>query len=86
MASMTIKEWAEEYRLNNEWEQRERLERLTRETVAESIRTYFYLCALASSVDVEALDSLALWEIRLAHYRSVVDKWKRMADEKKHAP
>jgi len=44
MPTMTMKEWAAEYRRNNEWEHRERIARLPRESVEESVRSYFTLC------------------------------------------
>jgi hypothetical protein len=46
MSSITVKEWAEAYRRNNEWEQQERLTRLPQETIEESVRAYFALCTM----------------------------------------
>jgi hypothetical protein len=46
----TGKEWAAQYRLMNEWEQQERLERLPNEPVEQSVRAYFELSQLVQAL------------------------------------
>jgi hypothetical protein len=76
---MTIKEWAAEYRLMNEWEQQERLERLPNEPVEQSIRTYFELSQLVQVLSRTADEAAELWPLRAKHYLDLTKRWQRLA-------
>jgi len=80
----TVKEWAAEYRRVNEWEQQERLARLPRETVDESMRSYFALCTLLLKLSNEAEANRGLWERRMQDYVALIEKWKRLARKSEH--
>ncbi len=79
MPTMTLKEWAAEYRANAEWEQRERLERLPHESPADSVRDYFALSQMLVKLSGEEVETGDLWELRLRHYRTLIEKWQRLA-------
>jgi len=80
----TVKEWAAEYRRINEWEEQERMARLSQETVEESVRTYFALCTLLLKLSNEAEANSGLWERRMQDYVALVEKWKRLARTSKY--
>jgi len=79
MPTMTMKEWAAEYRRNNEWEHRERIARLPRESVEESVRSYFTLCTMLLASAQNAEESSGLWEHRMEDYVLLVERWQRLA-------
>ncbi len=73
---MTIKEWAEEYRRINAWEEAERREWLRNVSVEESVRIYEELCRMvAHTVD----DDPVLWDMRARQYQEWEDKLRRIA-------
>jgi len=76
---MTIKEWAEEYRLMNEWEQQERLERLPNEPLEQSVRTYFELSRLVQALSGSADEADELRPLRARHYLDLIKRWQRLA-------
>ncbi len=82
---MTVKEWAAQYRAVNEWEQQERIARLPRESVEDSVRSYFNLCRMLLALSGEADESGGLWELRLRHYEALAEKWKRLARKRHYA-
>ena len=59
MTTMTIKEWAEEYRLINEAEREDLKRRLPQESVEESLRKYLALCELVVKLSPEAREVFA---------------------------
>jgi hypothetical protein len=85
MSSITVKEWAEAYRRNNEWEQQERLTRLPQETIEESVRAYFALCTMLLKFANEADQDFGLWERRLEDYKTLIERWQRLARQRQHA-
>jgi len=85
MPTMTVKEWAAEYRRFNEWEQQERIARLPHETIEDSVRSYFALCTLLLPLSGQAEESGGLWELRLKHYHTLAEKWMRLARRRQNA-
>ena len=85
MAQMTVKEWAAEYKRINEAELEDRRQRLPQEPIADSVRSYFALCAFLLELSNEAEESSGLWERRLKDYNSLAGKWRRLARVKQHA-
>ncbi len=85
MAQMTVKEWAAEYRRINAWEQQERIARLPQESVEDSVRSYFALCAFLLKLSNEAEESAGLWERRLRDYEALAERWRRLARKSYHA-
>ena len=79
MPTMTLKEWATEYRKINEWEQQERIALLPRRSVEASVRSYFALCQMLLPFSLEAGQHAGLWEQRMKHYISLIEKWQRLA-------
>ncbi len=79
MSPLTIKEWAAEYRADNEWQERERIERLPLESPADSVRSYFALCDMLVKLSGEAEENGELWALRMKHYKELIDKWQRLA-------
>jgi hypothetical protein len=76
---MTIKEWAAEYRLMNEWEQQERLERLPNEPIGQSVRAYFELSQLVQALSRTTDEPAELWPLRAEHYLDLTKRWQRLA-------
>ena len=85
MAQMTVKEWAAEYRRINEAELEDRRQRLPQEPIADSVRSYFALCAFLLELSNEAEESSGLWERRLQDYEMLADRWRRLARVRQHA-
>lgn len=63
---MTMKEWAEEYRLINEAEREDLRQRLPRELPQDSIRSYLTLCEFIVKLSPDAREVFA--EERRRHY------------------
>ena len=84
MSTVKMREWAAEYRRINEWEKEERLARLSRETIEESVRSYFALCQMLLALSADVEDSIGLWERRLTHYETLAQKWKLLARKQQH--
>lgn len=82
---MTVKEWAAAYRAANEMEQQERIARLPREPVEESVRSYFSLCRMVLALSGSSDEPAELWETRLKHYKNLMEKWTRLAERQKYA-
>ena len=80
-----MKEWAAEYRRNDEWEQQERMARLPAQPVEESVRAYFALCTMLLPFARKAEQNADLWELRLKHYEAMAEKWRRLARRTQHA-
>lgn len=84
MAEMTIKEWAAAYRADNEAEREELKARLATETVEQSIRSYFTMCQLATSLAKSTDVPVELQEKREKHYLELAEKWKQLAERLKY--
>lgn len=74
---LTVKEWAEEYRLINEAKQEDLKRRLPQESAEESIRKYLDLCALVVKLSPEAREVFA--EERRQHYLALEARLKQAA-------
>ncbi|MBI3764023.1 MAG: hypothetical protein HY260_19440 [Chloroflexi bacterium] len=83
---VTMKEWAAEYRRNNQWEQQERIARLPQLSVENSVQSYFALCEMLLPFVFDAEKNADLREAQLRHYESLADKWRRLARWKQHVP
>ncbi len=78
------KAWKAEYDLDNEMEREELKLRLATETVEQSIRSYFALCQLATSLAGSTDVPPELQEARERHYIELADKWKRIMERSKN--
>ena len=85
MSTITVKEWAAEYRRVSEWEQQERIARLSQESVEDSVRSYFALCAFLLKLSNEADENPDLSEYRLRHYEALAERWRRLARRSQYA-
>jgi hypothetical protein len=63
MPTMTVQEWAAEYKLINEAEREDLKRRLPHEPVEESVRSYF-LCKLVIALSGSADEPEELWKSR----------------------
>ncbi len=79
-----VKEWKAEYELINAMEREELKERLATETVEQSIRSYFAMCQLATSLAGSTDVPPELQEERERHYIELAEKWKWLAQRPKH--
>ncbi len=77
MASMTVKEWAAQYRLINEAEREEERRRLPDENLLNSVQSYFALCEFLVRLSPGAREAFA--EERAKHYRSLAETYRRLA-------
>ena len=84
MPEMTVKEWAAEYRAINEAEREELNIRLATETVEQSIRSYFTMCQLATSLAKSTDVPVELQEKRERHYIELAGKWEQLAERLQH--
>jgi len=84
MDKKAVKEWAAECKLINEMEREELKERLATETVEQSIRSYFAMCQLATSLAASTDVPPELQERKERHYIELTEKWKRLAERLKH--
>lgn len=84
MDRKAVKAWAAEYKLINEAEREELKARLATETVEQSIRSYFALCQLATSLAGSTDVPPELQEARERHYIEIANKWKRIAERLKN--
>ena len=80
----SVKAWKAEYDLDNEWEREELKERLAKETVEQSIRKYFAICQLATSLAGSTEEPLELQEQREQFYLEMENKWKKLAERIKN--
>ena len=85
MPSMTVKEWAAEYRLINQAEREELKMRLPQEKVEDSVRSYFvlskFVCALSGATD----EPEELQESRAKFYLELTRRWTLLAKRMNHA-
>lgn len=79
-----VKAWKAEYDLDNEMEREELKARLATETVEQSIRTYFAICQLATSLAGSTDVPPELEEERERFYLELEGKWKRLAERSKN--
>jgi len=84
MDKKAVKEWAAEYKIINEMEREELKQRLATETVEQSIRSYFTMCQLATSLAKSTDVPPELQEQREKYYIELTEKWKRLAERLKH--
>ena len=84
MDKKAVKEWAAEYKAINEMEREELKERLATETVEQSIRSYFTMCQIATSLAKSTDVPAELQERRERHYFEMAEKWTRLAQRLKH--
>jgi hypothetical protein len=78
-----VKDWKAAYQLINEMEREELKERLATETVEQSIRSYFAMSQLATSLAKSTDVPPELQEQRERHYIELTEKWKRLAERLK---
>ena len=83
MATLTIKEWAEEYRLINEADREDLKRRLPQESAEQSLRKYLALCALMVKLSPEAREAFA--EERRQRYLALEAHLLRVARSWGHA-
>ncbi|KAF0106709.1 MAG: hypothetical protein FD146_2301 [Anaerolineaceae bacterium] len=79
-----VKEWKAQYQLINEMEHEELKERLATETVEQSVRSYFAMCQLATSLAGSTDVPPEFQEERERHYIELAEKWQRLAEKLKH--
>ena len=79
-----VKAWKAEYERINEMEREELKERLANETVEQSIRSYFAMCQLATSLAGSTDVPPELQETREKHYVELAEKWQRLTERLKH--
>ena len=79
-----VKAWKAEYELINAMEHEELKARLATETIEQSIRSYFALCQLATSLAGSTDVPLELQEARERHYIELAEKWDRIAERLKN--
>lgn len=79
-----VKAWKAEYDLINAMEREELRERLANETVEQSIRSYFAMCQLATTLAGSTDVPPELQEARERHYIELAEKWQRIAERSKH--
>ncbi|HKZ53989.1 MAG TPA: hypothetical protein VJ123_00800 [Anaerolineales bacterium] len=80
LSTMTVKEWAAAYRAVNEEERQELLERLSKETIEESVETYFALVSRMLPLVLEAEGNEELQSLRERDYRRQFERWQRLAE------
>jgi hypothetical protein len=85
MPTMTVKEWATEYKLINEAEHEDLKQRLPLEPVEESVRSYFDLCRLVVAFSGTTDEPEELVGSRLKDYRILEERWMRLAQRLHHA-
>jgi hypothetical protein len=66
MPTMTLKEWAAEYRAYNQSQLAEKKVVLPLRSIADSVKTYFVLCRLVA--DLNSDDDPNLWKMRQHDY------------------
>jgi hypothetical protein len=79
-----VEAWKAEYKLINEMEREVLKARLANETFEQSIRSYFAMCQLATSLAGSTDVPPELQEVRERHYIELTDKWKRLAERLKN--
>ena len=79
MSTLTLKEWAAEYRRINEAEFEDLRRRLPLESPQDSLRHYLALCKFLVTLSPDAREAFA--EERRLHYLGMEAKW-RMAAER----
>ena len=79
-----VKAWKAEYDMDNEMEREELKARLATETVEQSIRAYFAICQLATSLAGSTDIPPELEEQRERFYLEMESKWKRLAERLKN--
>ena len=84
MDKKAVKEWKAQYQLINEMEHEELKERMATETVEQSVRSYFAMCQLATSLAGSTDVPPELQEERERHYIELAEKWQRLAEKLKH--
>jgi len=84
MDSAAVKAWAAEYKLINEMEREELKERLANETVEQSIRSYFAMCQIATSLAGSTDVPPELQEQREQFYIELTNKWQLLAERIKN--
>ncbi len=80
----SAKAWKAEYDLINAMEREELKARLATETVEQSIRAYFAMCQLATSLAASTDVPPELQEMREKHIIGLTDKWERLAERVKN--
>ena len=80
----SAKAWKAEYDLINAMEREELKARLATETVEESIRGYFAICQLVTSLAGSTDVPPELEEERERHYIKLTNKWKALAERFKN--
>ena len=84
MDKKAVKEWKAQYQLINEMGHEELKERMATETVEQSVRSYFAMCQLATSLAGSTDVPLELQEAREYHYIELAEKWQRLAEKLKY--
>lgn len=79
----SVKAWKAEYELINAMEREELKARLATETVEESIRSYFAICQLTTSLAGSTDVPPELQGMREKQYIELIDKWKLLAERLK---
>jgi len=85
MPTMTVKEWAAEYKLINEAEHEDLKQRLPLEPVEESVRSYFDLCQRVAAFSGTTDEPEELVESRLKDCRMLEERWTRLAQRLHYA-
>ncbi|MBI3160889.1 MAG: hypothetical protein HYZ23_00185 [Chloroflexi bacterium] len=80
----SAKAWKAAYDLDNEWERGELKARLANETVEESVRKYFAICQLATSLAGSTAVPPELEESWEQFHLEMEQKWKRLAERLKN--
>jgi hypothetical protein len=85
MPTMTVQEWAAEYKLINEAEREDLKRRLPHEPVEESVRSYFDLCKLVLALSGSADEPEELQESRFKSHQALEETWMRLARRLQYA-
>jgi hypothetical protein len=75
MSTLTLKEWAAEYRRINEAEFEDLKRRLPLEVPQDSVRHYLALCRFLATLSPDAREAFA--EERRRHYLEMEAKWRK---------
>jgi hypothetical protein len=85
MPTMTIKEWAAEYQVFNDWKKQDQIARLPLETIEDSVRSYFALTEFVAKISGEPDENINLQNHRRVEYLERIGKWKRLKSEQQSA-
>ena len=84
MDKKAVKDWVAEYKLINEMEREELRQRLSNETIEQSVHSYFAWNKLVLAFSGTPDEPEELQESRADFYLSLIEKWEKLAQRVKH--